>query len=62
VTYSLEFKLPLISEYLHLPINPEALDIYSSKEAPANVPTHHDVAAHSKTCQALLQPKKKRVK
>jgi len=27
VTYNLEFKLPSISEHLHLPINPAALDI-----------------------------------
>lgn len=27
VTYNLEFKLPSISERLHLPIHPEALDI-----------------------------------
>jgi len=34
--------------------------IFSNKEAPANVPTHHDAAAHSKIYQAPLQPKKKR--
>ncbi|PMD13233.1 hypothetical protein NA56DRAFT_585982, partial [Hyaloscypha hepaticicola] len=62
VTYNLEFKLPSILERLHLPTDPAALDICSSKEAPAKVPTHHDVAVHSKTRQALLQPKKRRVK
>jgi hypothetical protein len=61
VTYNLEFKLPWISEHLHLPINHEALDICSS-EAPAKVPIHHDAAAHSKIHQAPLQPKKRRVK
>jgi hypothetical protein len=60
VTYNLEFKLPSISEHLHLPINPEALDICSSKEAPAKVPILHEAAAHSKVHQAPLRPKKKR--
>jgi hypothetical protein len=36
VTYNLEFKLPSISEHLHLPIDPAALDI------------NHDAAVHSK--------------
>jgi hypothetical protein len=59
VTYNLEFKLPIL-EHLHLPINPATLDICSSKQAQAKVPTSHDdVAAHSKTRQAPLQPKKK---
>jgi len=40
VTYNLEFKLPWISEHLHLPINPAALDI------------NYDAAAHSKIHQA----------
>ena len=62
VTYNLEFKLPSISEHLHLLINPEALDICSSKQAPAKVPIHHDAAAYSKIHQAPLQPKKRRVK
>ena len=48
VTYNLEFKLPSMSEHLHLPINPEALDTCSG-ETPAKVPIHHDAAAHSKT-------------
>ncbi|KAH6716257.1 hypothetical protein BKA61DRAFT_461898, partial [Leptodontidium sp. MPI-SDFR-AT-0119] len=62
VTYNLEFKLPSISKHLHLPINPKTLDICSSKEVPAKVPTHHEADAHSKTRQAPLQPKKRRVK
>jgi hypothetical protein len=62
VTYNLEFKLPSISEHLHLPIDPAVLDICSSKEAPAKAPTHHDATAHSKIHQAPLQPKKRRVK
>jgi hypothetical protein len=62
VTYNLEFKLPSISEQLHLPIDPKALDIFPSKEALAKVPTHHEAAAHSKIHHAPLQPKKKRVK
>jgi len=62
VTYNLEFKLSSISEHLHLPINPAALDIGSSMEAPAKVPIHHDAAAHSKIHQAPLQPEKRRVK
>jgi hypothetical protein len=60
VTYNLEFKLPSISEHLHLPIDPAALDVFSSKEAPAKVPTLYDAATHSKIQQASLQPKKKR--
>ena len=62
MTYNLEFKLPSISERLHLPIHPEALDICSSKEAPAKVPINHNAAAHSKIHRALLQPEKRRVK
>jgi hypothetical protein len=58
VTYNLEFKLLSISE--HLPIDSKALDISSSKEAPAKVPTYHEAAAHSKTRQAPLQSKNKR--
>jgi hypothetical protein len=61
VTYNLAFKLPTTSEHLHLLINPEALDICSSKEAPAKVPTHHDAAAHSKIYQAPLKLKKSKV-
>jgi len=49
VTYNLEFKLPSISEHLHLPINPAALDI------------NHNAAAHSKIHQAPLRPKKSKV-
>ncbi|KAH8765641.1 hypothetical protein BGZ57DRAFT_742352, partial [Hyaloscypha finlandica] len=60
VTYNLEFKLPSIPEQLHFPVDPKALDIFSNKEAPAKVPTHHNTAAHSKIHQAPLQPKKKR--
>jgi hypothetical protein len=47
--YNLEFKLPSISERLHLPINPAALDI------------NHDAAVHSKTYQAPLKLKKSKV-
>jgi hypothetical protein len=60
VTYNLEFKLPSISEQPHFPINHKALDIFPNKEAPAKVPTHHNIAAHSKIHQAPLQSKKKR--
>jgi hypothetical protein len=49
VIYNLEFKLPLISEHLHLLINPTALDI------------NHNAAAYSKIHQALLKPKKSKV-
>ncbi|KAH6665212.1 hypothetical protein B0J14DRAFT_456909, partial [Halenospora varia] len=49
VTYNLEFKLPSISERLHLPINPAALDI------------NHDAVARSKVHQTLLKPKKSKV-
>jgi hypothetical protein len=59
MTYNLEFKLLSISEHLHLPIDPKALDTCSSKEALAKVPTHYNAAAHSKIHQAPLQPKKK---
>jgi len=61
VTYNLEFKLPSISEHLHLPINPKALDIFPSKEALAKVSTYHDAATHSKIHQAPLKPKKSKV-
>jgi len=61
VTYNLEFKLPSISEHLHLPINPAVLEICSSKEAPAKAPINHDAAAHSKVHQVPPQPKKRRV-
>jgi len=49
VTYNLEFKLPSISEHLHLPINPAVLDI------------NRDAAAHSKIHQAPSKPKKSKV-
>jgi hypothetical protein len=49
VTYNLEFKLPSISEHLHLPIDPNALDI------------NDDAAAHSQIHQAPLKPKKSKV-
>jgi hypothetical protein len=49
VTYNLEFKLPLISEHLHLLINAATLDI------------NHDAAPHSKIHQAPLKPKKSKV-
>ena len=62
MTYNLEFKLPSISERLHLPIHPEALDICPSKEGGAKVPTTHEAAAHSKIHKAPLQPEKRRVK
>ena len=62
VTYNLEFKLLSISEHFHFPINPKALDICSSKEPPAKIPTDHEAATHSKGHQALLQPKKGRAK
>jgi hypothetical protein len=62
VTYNLEFKLPSISDHFHLPIDPKALGICSSREAPAKVPTHHEAGAHSKVHQALLKPKKGRAK
>jgi hypothetical protein len=58
IMYNLEFKLPPISEHLNLPINPEALDICSSREAPAKTPIRHDATTYSKTRQALLQPRK----
>jgi hypothetical protein len=49
VMYNLEFKLPSISEYFHLPIHPKALDI------------NYDTAIHSKIYQAPLKPKKSKV-
>ncbi|PVH70774.1 hypothetical protein DL98DRAFT_123429 [Cadophora sp. DSE1049] len=48
VTYNLEFKLPSVSEYVHIPIHPAVLEI------------DHKVAAHSKTRQAPLKSKKSR--
>jgi hypothetical protein len=61
VMYNLEFKLPSILEHLYLLIDSKALDICSSKEAPAKASTHHDAAAHSKIHQAPLKPKKSKV-
>jgi len=61
VTYNLEFKLPSTSKYLHLPINPKALDICSSKDPMAKIPINHNTAAHSKIRQARLQPKKRSI-
>ncbi|KAL5313013.1 hypothetical protein ACEPPN_019439 [Leptodophora sp. 'Broadleaf-Isolate-01'] len=46
VTYNLEFKLPSVSEYVHIPIGPAALEI------------DHKAAAHSKTPQTPLKSKK----
>ena len=62
MTYNLEFKLLSILEQVHLLINPKALDICSSKGAPAKVSTHHEASTHSKIHYAPLQPKKKRLK
>jgi hypothetical protein len=58
-TYNLEFKLPSISEHLNLPINPEALDICSSKEAIAKAAIPGDVA-HSRIYPTALRPQIKR--
>jgi len=49
VTYNLEFKLPSISEHLHLPIDPIALDI------------NHHAAEHSQIHQAPFKPKRSKV-
>jgi hypothetical protein len=62
VTYNLKFKLPSISEQLHIPIDPKALDICSSKEASAQVPINYNAAARVKVHQAPLQSRKRRVK
>jgi hypothetical protein len=48
-TYNLEFKLPSISEHLHLPTDPNALDI------------NHDATEHSQIHQGPLKPKKSKV-
>lgn len=49
VTYNLEFKLPSILEYFHMPIDPTALEI------------DHNATAHSKSPQTSLKAKKSRV-
>jgi hypothetical protein len=49
VIFNLKFKLLLISEHFHLPINPAILDI------------NHDAATHSKIHQVPLKPKKSKV-
>ncbi|KAH7305406.1 hypothetical protein BKA65DRAFT_415813 [Rhexocercosporidium sp. MPI-PUGE-AT-0058] len=49
VTYNLEFKLPSVSEYVHIPIDPAALE------------NDQKAAAHSKTPQTPLKSKKSRV-
>ncbi|KAG4430451.1 hypothetical protein IFR05_014059 [Cadophora sp. M221] len=49
VTYNLEFKLPSVLEYVHIPIDPAALEV------------DHKAAAHSKTPQTPLKSKKSRV-
>jgi hypothetical protein len=59
-TYNLEFKLPCITGRLNIPINPKALDIYSSREAPAKAAFPHEAAAHSKMYPAALRPQIKR--
>jgi hypothetical protein len=48
--------LPYISGRLNLPINPEALHICSSREAPAKAAIPHEAAAHSKMYPAALRP------
>jgi hypothetical protein len=55
-TYNLEFKLLCISGCLNLPINPEALNICSSRETPARVAIPHKAATHFKMYPAVLQP------
>jgi hypothetical protein len=56
ITYNLEFKLPCILGRLNMLINPEALDICSSREVPAKAATPHEAAAHSKMYLAELRP------
>ena len=58
ITYNLESKLPPISEHLNLPINPEALDICSSRDAATKSSIRHDAATYSKIRQASLRPQK----
>jgi len=60
IMYNLEFKVPRISEHLNLPINPEALDICSSREAPLKSPIRHEAATYSRLRQASLRLQKKR--
>jgi hypothetical protein len=62
VTYNLEFKLLSISEHFNILVNPEALDICSSREAAAKPPIRHDAGIYSKIRQASLRPQKKRVR
>jgi hypothetical protein len=56
-TYNLEFKLSCISGRLNLPINPEALDICSSREALARAAIPHEAAAHFKVYPAAVWPR-----
>ena len=48
MTYNIEFKLPSVSEYIHIPIDPAALK------------NDHSAAAHSKTPQTPLKSNKSR--
>jgi hypothetical protein len=61
-TYNLEFKLSCILGGLDLPINPEALDIYSNREAPAKAVIPHKAIVHSKMYPTGLRPQIKRVR
>jgi hypothetical protein len=60
MTYNIQFTLPLISELLKPPINPEALAICSSREALSKSRVAAKNIAHSKKHQAPSQLVQKR--
>lgn len=62
VAYKLEFELPLTSEHLYLPIDPEILDISSRREIAARSLISHDIVAYSKTYQTSLRPRRNRIR
>jgi hypothetical protein len=51
----------MTNRHINLPINPDALDTCSSREAPAKATIPHSNVAHSEVRPATLRPKRKRV-
>lgn len=54
-TYHLEFKLPCISQYLHLPLPPDALGASSSVGTSANAAISDNAVTHSRVRPATVR-------
>jgi hypothetical protein len=57
IMYNLEFKLPCISERLHLPVSVEALGTACTQDMPPTPIARHQVPSQSKICTLPLGPR-----